>query len=155
MTETATKLRCDRGTSLIEFAIVAPVLVFMLIGLIEVGRYTYFAILASHAARAGVQYAAQNLQTAADASVNGSGTRSASLQDAQNLANWTVTSSIVCTLNGTLSPCPANNTNAVSTSLVYYVKVQVNGTFASLLHYPGIPNNIPVSGAATMPVGNQ
>lgn len=148
-------LRCDRGTSLIEFAIVAPVFILLLIGIIEIGRFTYFAILATHAARAGAQYAAQNLQTAADASTGGSNTKNAALQDGQSLSQWTVSSSIICTVSGVVTSCPASNTNSVSPNLVYYVQVQVSGTFNSLLKYPGIPHQVPVTGTAIMPVGNQ
>ncbi len=51
---------------MVEFAILAPVFVFLLIGLIEVGRFAFFGILAANAARAGAQYGAQTLSTAAD-----------------------------------------------------------------------------------------
>jgi len=145
----------DSGTSLIEFALVLPVFVFLMMGIIEVGRYTYFGIVAAHAARAGVQYASQTTETAADASKNGGATRTAALQDGQNLSNWTVTSSIVCTVNGQASTCPVNTANAVPANLVYYVQVQVTGRFNTLMNYPGIPTNIPVTSTAIMPVGNQ
>jgi Flp pilus assembly protein TadG len=148
-------LRCQRGTSSIEFAIVAPLLILLLIGLIEVGRYTYFAILAAHAARAGAQYAAENLQTAADASVSGPNTKNAALQDAQNLSQWTISSTIICTVSGVVTSCPANNTSTVSPNLVYYVQVQVSGTFNSLMKYPGIPHQVPVTATAIMPVSSQ
>jgi Flp pilus assembly protein TadG len=149
------RMRDDSGTSLIEFALVLPVFAFLLVGMIEVGRYAYFAILASHAARAGVQYAAQTTQTAADANSNGPATRSAALADAQNLSTFTVHSSITCTINGQASTCPQNTANSVPANLVYYVQVQVSGTFHSLLNYPGIPSSIPISATAVMPVGNQ
>jgi len=55
-------LRSDRGTSLVEFAIVLPVLMFLLVGLSEFGRFGYYAILAANAARAGVQYGAQKYE---------------------------------------------------------------------------------------------
>ncbi|HEY6327508.1 MAG TPA: TadE/TadG family type IV pilus assembly protein [Candidatus Cybelea sp.] len=143
------------GTSAMEFALLAPVFVFMLIGVIEVGRYMYFAILASHAARAGVQYASQSVETAADASVNGAGTRNAALADGQNLTQWTVHANILCTINGQASTCPQNTSNSVPANLVYYVEVKVSGTFTSLLHYPGIPNSFPMSATAIMPVSSQ
>ena len=149
------RIRCNRGTSMIEFAIAAPVFTLLLVGIMEIGQYAYFAILATHAARAGVQYAAQNLQTAADASTGGSGTKSAALQDAQNLAQWSVHSAIVCSVSGQLTSCPANNTTSVSPNLVYYVQVQVSGTFTPLMKYPGLPTSVPITASATMPVGNQ
>lgn len=146
---------CQRATSMIESALVAPVFVFLLIGVIEMGRYTYLAVLAQHAARAGVQYAAQNLETAADASVSGPATASAASQDGQSLSQWAVTSWVSCTNNGTSAPCPANNTGSVASGLVYFVGVKVKGTFKSLLSYPGIPNNLPITATAVMRVGNQ
>ncbi len=150
-------LRSESGTSLIEFAVILPVFLFLLLGIVEVGRYTYFSILAAHAARAGVQYATQNLQTAADANTNSasSHTAGAASQDAQSLSNWTIHSSIVCTINNQPSPCPVNNSNSVSPSLVYYVKVTVSGTFKSLFSYPGIPTNVPVGASDVQRVGSQ
>ncbi len=148
-------IRSERANSMIEFALVAPVFIFMLVGVIEMGRYTYLAVLAQHAARAGVQYAAQNLETAADASASGPATASAASQDAQSLSQWKVTSWVTCTNNAQVAPCPANNTGSVSAGLVYYVGVKVTGTFKSLLSYPGIPNNVPITASAIMRVGNQ
>lgn len=143
------------GTSAIEFALLAPVLVFLVIGVIEVGRYMYLSILASHAARAGVQYASQSTETAADANSNGAGTRSAALADAQNLSGFTEHSTILCTIAGQSSTCPQNTANAVPANLVYYVQVKVSGTFTSLLNYPGIPNTFPITATAVMPVSSQ
>ena len=48
---TRTLVRCESGTSLVEFAIVLPFLALLLIGLIDFGRYTYDAVLAANAAR--------------------------------------------------------------------------------------------------------
>jgi Flp pilus assembly protein TadG len=150
----ATMMRSQRGTSMVEVALLAPVFVFLLVGLVEIGRFSYFWIVAEHAARSGVQYGSQNLQTAADANSNGPGTTGAAKADA-NIAGWTVKSSLTCTVNGVSGPCPANNSNSVSPSLVYYVQVQVTGTVTSLLNYPGIPHSIPLSVTATQRVVNQ
>jgi Flp pilus assembly protein TadG len=143
------------GTSMVEFALLAPVFIFMMVGVIEVTRYLYFGIVAAHAARAGVQYAAQTTETAADAAANGAKTKSAAIADGQNLSAWQVTSSITCTVGGQASTCPINTANAVPANLVYYVQVKVTGTFNSLLAYPGLPHSIPVTATAIMPVGNQ
>jgi Flp pilus assembly protein TadG len=146
--------RSQAGTSMVEFALVAPVLIFLLIGLIEVGRYTYFGILAANAARAGVQYGAQSLYTAQDIT----GMTNAAVGDAQNLPNWTasnggITANYLCSQNGSVaSPC-VTATPAAGT--VYYVKVTVTGTFKSLLNYPGIPNGVPISASAMMRVISQ
>jgi Flp pilus assembly protein TadG len=140
----------DRGASLVEFAIIAPVLIFLLIGLIEVGRYTTVAIMAANAARAGAQYGAQNLTTALD----NPGVQAAALADGQHLTNFGAPKlTHLCSVGGgALETCPSG---AVSANTVYYVKVQVNGSFNSLLNYPGIPTNIPVSGTVVMRVTGQ
>ena len=51
-------IRSERGTSMVEFALLAPVLILLVVGLIEVGRYTYFGILAAHAAETAARYGA-------------------------------------------------------------------------------------------------
>jgi Flp pilus assembly protein TadG len=138
----------EKGTSVIEFALLAPVLMLLLIGLIEVGRYTYFAILAAHAARAGVQYGAQTIFTAGD----NTGMKNAALADAQNLPGLTARGSHFCMSSGAVVSCPSGQPNS---STVYYVQVQVTGPFSSIFHYPGIPASITVNSTATMRVAGQ
>jgi Flp pilus assembly protein TadG len=149
--------RSDSGASLIEFAIIAPVMVFLLIGLIEIGRYAFFAILAANAARAGAQYGSQNLVTAYDTG----GITDAALQDGQSLANWTasgggVTVNQLCALDGgTPAACSTPWGSSPPQNTIYYVQVQITGVFNPLLNYPGIPKNIPISGSSTMRVALQ
>lgn len=147
--------REERGTSLVEFALVAPVLIMLLVGMIEIGRFAYFAILAANAARAGVAYGAQNLQTAMDSA----GIKNAAVADAQQLSNWTSGSGVVvkqlCSVNGgTPGPC-VTGASGPAAGTVYYVSVQVNGTFKSLMNYPGLPPQLPVTGNAIMRVASQ
>src|SRR5580704_13108987 len=52
------------GQSLIELAFVIPFL--LLVGIIEIGRFAFYSIVVANAARAGAQYGAQSLATAAD-----------------------------------------------------------------------------------------
>ena len=143
-------IRNERGASLVEFAIVLPVLLLLLIGLIEIGRFTYYSILASSAARAGVQYGAQNLATAVDR--NGM-TSAAQLDGRQTAATWTITPNYYCSSNnGPLVTCP---TGGVPSNTTYYVQVQVSGTFNTLFRYPGLPPHVTVGGSSTMRVVSQ
>jgi Flp pilus assembly protein TadG len=152
-----TAVRSERGSSLLEFAIVAPVLVFLLVGLVEIGRYEYFAIVAAHAAHAAAQYGAQDLETAYD----NDGITRAALRDGGGLPNWTgaggnVTINQLCALDGAApGTCNTPWGSSPPQNTIYYVQVQVTGTFTSLLNYPGIPNQIPVSGSATLRVATQ
>lgn len=146
--------RSDAGTSMVEFSLLAPVMAFFLIGLIEMGRYAYYAILAANAARAAVQYGAQNLSSAQDTA----GMKNAAIADAQNFTQWSTPGGVdaahFCVQSGTPVTCPvAPATPAPGT--VYYVKVVVNGRFTSLMNYPGIAHSLPVSGTAVMRVVQQ
>lgn len=139
--------RSEKGTALVEFAVMVPVFSFLLLGLIEIGRFAYFALLAANAARAGVQWGAQNLSDAE----NNTGMTNAASNDGQNLG-WQVTPSHFCTLYGAVTTCA---TGAVPASQVYYVEVTATRNFYSLFKYPGIPQTLPVSGKAVMRVMSQ
>src|SRR5579872_2840396 len=79
-------LRSESGQSLLEMAIITPILVLLVLGAIEIGRYAELSIVVVNAARAGAQYGAQNLAAAADSA----GITSAAENDAQNIQGLTV-----------------------------------------------------------------
>ncbi|MGA2760569.1 MAG: TadE/TadG family type IV pilus assembly protein [Candidatus Cybelea sp.] len=141
---TRTLVRCESGTSLVEFAIVLPFLALLLIGLIDFGRYTYDAVLAANAARAAVQYGAQNLEKAKDYA----GMRAAGAADAPTLSGLTVTPNAYCSVSGVTGSC-------TTAGAVAYVQVNASGTFSPLIKYPGLPASVPVTGSALMRVENQ
>ncbi len=65
----------ERGSALIEFALFAPFFVLMFMGVVEMGRFATYAILAQASARSAANYGASNLITAADqAGINSWGT---------------------------------------------------------------------------------
>jgi len=137
-------LRSDAGASLVEFAIVAPVLAFLLIGLIDLGRYEYYSILAANAARAGVLYGAQGVGTAVDTA----GIKNAVIADAGSLAAWTTANAItvntLCsTSGGSPGPMPCSGSN-----VTYYVQVIVNAQFSPLVKYVGFSGPVTISGSA-------
>ena len=156
-------LRSQSGQSLVELAMVLPVLVLLALGVIEVGRYSYIGILVANAARSGAAYGAQSLPQA----VNASGVTAAvqndfqdNTQDATNLSLSSITSSVSCGCdsNGTITTAAcsgATNPNAGTCSAghwVVMVSVTAGGTFRSLFNYPGIPKSIAISRTATMRV---
>lgn len=143
--------RSDSGTSLIEFALLAPVFLLLMVGLIEVGRYTYYGIVAAHAARAGVQFGSQNLVTAAA----GAAAENAALADAGNPSGWKAKFTLVCTMGGQPATCPVSGSGVAPQTMVYYVQVKVTGTVSSLLKYPGIPQQSSITATSQMRVANQ
>jgi Flp pilus assembly protein TadG len=148
------------GQTLVEVALLTPLLLALLVGGIELGRYAYIAILVGNAARAGAGYGAQNLvlsvdtagiQTAADNDFRNNG---------QNVSDLTVTSTTSCGCdNGgtTTSAACSTTTNPTAGTCaaghwVVMVQVTASGTFNSLFSYPGIPSSITVSKTSTMRV---
>ncbi len=132
----------ETGQSFVELAFMVPVLLMLIVGIIEVGRFSYYAILVANAARAGAQYGAQSLITAADTS----GIVTAAKNDGQNVTGLTVTAKQRCGCTGASlsNMCPATACTAPSHPLVY-VEVHATGTFNSLFTYPGLPASITVN----------
>jgi Flp pilus assembly protein TadG len=144
------------GQSLVELALLSPLLLVLVIGTIEMGRYASLALLVGNAARAGAAYGSQNTTKAADAP----GIRTAALNDGQNISGLTVTSTFVCGCDtgGTVIPNPETNaacatTCAIGAHLVVFSQVTATGKFTSLLNYPGIPTPLTITSTATERIG--
>jgi Flp pilus assembly protein TadG len=140
------------GQSILELALVLPILLLLLVGAIEVGRFAYYSILVGNAARAGAQYGAQNLATAADKN----GIQTAALNDGQNVTGLTVPTATIqplCGCNGTSlsTACPATGCTKPDHPLVY-IQVTASGTFNSLFKYPGVPTSVTVNSTEKMRV---
>jgi Flp pilus assembly protein TadG len=161
--ERISKLWSECGQSLVEVALLTPVLLALLVGGIELGRYAYIAILVGNAARAGAAYGAEHLGNSTD-TVGIQGAADNDFQsNGQNVNSLTVTSTVSCGCDsgGTVSP----DTNAAcfpATALqgtcssgqhwVVSVSVTASGTFNSLFSYPGIPTSISISRTAKIRV---
>jgi Flp pilus assembly protein TadG len=156
-------LRSQSGQSLVEVALLTPILLALLVGGIELGRYAYISILVGNAARSGAAYGAQSLpqsvdtadiQTAADNDFQNNG---------QNVSALAVTSSTSCGCDdaGTLTSasCSVTANSSAGTCAaghwVVMVSVTASGTFHSLFSYPGIPTTLTVSKTATLRVAQQ
>jgi Flp pilus assembly protein TadG len=59
--------RETRGQSLVEIALALPVLLILVLGIADLGRFGYYAIALSHAARDAAAYAARTSGVGADA----------------------------------------------------------------------------------------
>jgi Flp pilus assembly protein TadG len=150
----------ESGQNLLELALVTPMLLLLLLGVIEMGRYAYISILVGNAARAGAAYGAQSLAQ----SVSTTGIKTAADNDfqnnGQNVSTLTVTSSVSCGCDsgGTITSagCDTSTNGSAGTCAsghwVVTVSVTASGTFSSIFDYPGIPSSITVSRTATMRV---
>jgi Flp pilus assembly protein TadG len=134
----------------VELALVLPILLLLLVGVIEIGRFSYYSILVSNAARAGAQYGAQGLATAADQN----GMETAATNDGESIAPLSATAKRTCGCTGTLAglsdTCPATCT--LPNHALVYVEVTARGTFNSMFNYPGLPTTIDLSSTEKMRV---
>jgi Flp pilus assembly protein TadG len=159
-------LRSQSGQSLLEVALLTPLLLTLLLGTIDLGRYGYAGILVGNAARAGAAYGAQSLTL----SVNPTGIQDAANNDynkfqvnGQNVSTLTVSSSVSCGCDsgGTVTPAACSTTinpsagKCGSGHWVVMVSVTATDTFNALFKYPGIPSPITISRTATMRVAQQ
>ena len=130
-----------------------PLLLLLLLGAVELGRYAYFAILVGNAARAGVAYGAQNVYTAAP--TNDAAITAAVCNDykGQNTCSLSVSKNYLCqcdnagaigsSIDCVTGSCPSGQHEVVA------LQVTASGTYQPLFHYTGI-NSITVSSTATL-----
>jgi len=141
---TRADLGSDAGTSLLETAALMPLLVLVLLGVIELGYVIYAAIEVSNAAKAGVQYGAQNCSTVYDTT----GITTAATKDAANLTGLQVTvpaPTCVCS-DGTASTC--QNTDCPNSHIVITLTVQTQATVTPPVQLPGLPASFTFNGQA-------
>jgi Flp pilus assembly protein TadG len=143
-------LRSDRrGTSLIETAILVPLVLLLCCGTMDFARVVYAGISIANAARAGVQLGA--LTPGNSGKINGM--VQAAINDAAGLGTSNVTASA-----RNFCLCP-NGTSEVACSSFCtgetpdgYVSVTANYTFNTVVRYPMIPQTVVLSRTATMRV---
>jgi Flp pilus assembly protein TadG len=115
----------ERAQALLEVALTLPILLLLLLGAAEMARVSYAAIEVANAARAAVQYGAQNSTTAADTT----GMQTAASNDASNIASvtTTVSTSYICSNGSSASGTPpACSGSAVETILTVNTQATIN-----------------------------
>jgi hypothetical protein len=156
----------DVGQSLVELALVLPMLTLLILGGVEVGRLAYADIEVSNAARAGVAYAMQSHATVAPTPSNITNIETAAQQDAPNISSLVVDPPVLacyCETSGgvtsALASCSSTDasltTCASPSSIVIYVQVNTHADIDTAFHFPGIPSTVTLRGTASMRVEQQ
>jgi Flp pilus assembly protein TadG len=146
------------GQAMVEMAMMAPVLLLILITIIDFGRVMYFYMGVTGAARAGAQYGAQSISTAADTTGMVKAAKANAPASADGFTMNTPTASEICKCaDGTALTCGPPLTlvggaaiPSTCTDIRIYVKVQTSGTFKTLLNYYLIPNTANLTGLSEM-----
>lgn len=150
-------LRSESGGSLVEVALLLPVLTLLLVGTVDLGRLAYMSIEVSNAARAGVQYGQQNSTTWSDVA----GMQTAATNDAQDLVgagngNLTAVATYWCQCSDGTSVTPncfPGTPSCASNHRVNYVKVLTTATYKPWFPCPGIPSSTNLTAQAVMRAG--
>ncbi|MHB8383217.1 MAG: TadE/TadG family type IV pilus assembly protein [Candidatus Binataceae bacterium] len=144
-----------RGQSILEAALVAPILMFILLAVVEAGRMMYLSVALEHAADAGAEYGATTtpdgdmagMQTAATGDVQASG-----LFDKLYPSNaFAAIATNFCQCpSGATTPCASNNCSGGQFAV--FVQTKTTATYATLVAYPGLPASFTMTGLATLRV---
>lgn len=163
----------SEGQSLVEFALLLPIIMLLMLGVLEIGRAIFITIKVTNGATAGAVYASQN-PTAAE---NSQAITTAVTCDINAVTFRSPYQPPTCNSNGSiqvttqsLSGCYCADTGAASCSnplsgqgecgglscpgqiLVECVQVTTNATFMPLFRYPGLPSSFQANGSAVMRV---
>lgn len=136
--------KMEKGQSMVELAMILPVLALLLVLVGDLARVFYASIGLASAARAGVQYGAQNYTTAIDFN----SIQRAALNDGQTVSGITAQATNFCMCNGDTVACSPPQCSQPQ----LYVKVKTSATFHTILPYPGLPSQFPLTSTAVMEV---
>ena len=120
--------RCDRGQALVELALIAPILIILMLGVIDYGRVYFAYVSVTNGARVGADYAAIGPTQAADTAA----IKTAALGDTEDLLNQSPT-----------NPNVTVTTDYDSQDRLY-AEVTMTYTFSTLFPWPGLPTSINV-----------
>lgn len=138
----------EHGASLVEMALVLPLLFLVLFGAVDFGRAYYLAMEIAGAAHAGAEYGAQNPTDTA-------GIQAAAQADAPDVPGLTVTTPTYgceCS-DGTAFSLSCTTTPTCAYNVVYRVTVSVSASYKPMIPWPGIPSSMTLTNSATMRSG--
>ena len=132
------------GSALVEFALVAPLLLLLLAGVLNYSMALRTATAVANAARVGAQYCSRSPSNAADTA----GIRAAAINSAPDVSGMTVTSSNSCQCPGG-TPVDCGGSCAAGKKLMY-VQVTARATSSAIFSYSGLPFTGNVAAQASM-----
>ncbi len=134
-----------RGTALLEFALMLPVMLVLLAGVLDYALVMRTAISVADAARVGAQYGSLS---AANAS-NTAGMQNAVLNAAPDVPGLKATSAKVCKCSdGSTTSCGGGSCS--SGPVRVYAQVTASATAMPLINYPLVPFTGAVSTTVSM-----
>jgi Flp pilus assembly protein TadG len=135
------------GSSLLEAALVMPVLILLLAVAVDAGRAYYLAIEVSSAAHAGAIYGAQNPGDT-------SGMVSAAKLEAPDISILNATATYGCECHdGSSNVAGCTTPPTCADNYVNYADVATSAVYAPIFPYPGLSTSLTLRGYAAMRSG--
>src|SRR6266852_5013673 len=129
-----------RGTAAVEFALILPVLMLLLLGCIDFGRFPHSYIAVTNAARAGAGFGSVNPYTTATDKEWNAAIKSAVVDEMTKLNGFDSTQLVV--------PSTKPQNGNVTVTVKYPFQTVVDWS----LIWPGLPNSVTMQQVAVMPV---
>jgi Flp pilus assembly protein TadG len=144
-----TRDESERGSMLVECALLMPIFLIFMFGMVDYSRVFLTAISVASAAQAGAEYGSSSSSAFTDYT----GMQNAAAHDAAQLSSFTATASQYCSCSpgGTAVSCSTTTCSGYG-SPAKYVKVQTTSTFHTLFPYPLVPSSATVNATAFMRV---
>ena len=145
--------KAESGQSMIEFALMLPLLCVLLVGIVELGRAAAITIGVNNAATAAAEYASQS---EADAQ-NTTQIVQTATEDFNINNSMTVSTTHGCSCDtGTGSSCTAPVQDGTCAgfscddgdTIVECVEVDTHASWTPILTYPGVPSSFQANGRA-------
>jgi Flp pilus assembly protein TadG len=127
----------------IEMALLAPVLVFMIVGMADYAAATYRRMQVQHAAQAGADFAMRNTFDTAqigNAVANAAGTGITATPAPVETCGCASESTVTVAICG--SACASGFIAGT------YINVSAQGSYTTILPYPGVPNSFTFTATA-------
>lgn len=138
-------LRDRRGNAAIEFALLATPLLLLLVGTVDYGLGIYRQMEVQNAAQAGAEYALKH----GFAATNISSAVTAATPLAVS-ANPAPVQTCGCPSGTTIASATCASTCANGQAAGYYVTVDAQATYTTILPYPGIPNSYTLTASSVV-----
>ncbi len=153
----------EAGQSLLEVALLLPILCLLVVGITDIGRAAAVTIMVNNAATAGVEYGSQTGTTASDTT----GMQNAATNDTKtnNLPGTLLfpsapTHGCMCDTGDGVSctypvPAPSTCSNilaACNGQIVECVQVVTQMNYGTIVNFPGVPTSYQANGRAVMRV---
>lgn len=136
--------KAEEGTSILEAALVLPVLLLMLVVAVDLGRAYYVAIEVASAAHAGALYGAQY-------PTDTNGMVAASKLDAFDVPTLSAAATYGCECSdGSSAVVACTTAPSCSFNVVNYAEVDTTMNYIPMLVYPGLPGSFALTGKSRM-----